>query len=256
MKVSISDHLVNRVSCRSFVRYTAFDAFGDELLSVFLEVTVLTATFHRSQGAHAAVFFVAAALVDDRFARAFFRAGQEVAHHDDVAAGSDGFGHITGIFDAAVGDDGDTIALSDFSTFIDGCDLRYADTSDDTGRADGARADADFDSVDATFDEGFRSGARSDVAGDDREVRIHLLDFFQRIEDAQGMAVSRIDDDDVDFGSDEGIEAVRHIMGYADSSGDQEAAITVFGRVRVFRSFFDILDGNEALQVTFFIDKG
>ncbi|CDF05842.1 unknown [Megasphaera elsdenii CAG:570] len=70
------------------------------------------------------------------------------------------------------------------------------------------------------------------------------------------MAVSRIDDDDVDFGCDEGIEAVCHVMGYADSSGDQEAAITVFGRVRVFRSFFDILDGNEALQVTFFIDKG
>lgn len=173
-----ADHLVNRVSCRSFVRYTAFDAFGDELLGIFLEVTVLTATFHSGQGAHAAVFFVAAALIDDRFARAFFRAGKEIAHHDDVAAGSDGFGHITGILDAAVGDDGDAIALSDFSTFIDGRDLRYADTGDDTGRADGARADADFDGVDAAFDEGFRSGTRSDVAGDDREMRyIFLISF-------------------------------------------------------------------------------
>ena len=70
------------------------------------------------------------------------------------------------------------------------------------------------------------------------------------------MAVSRIDDDDVDFGSDESVETVGHVMGYADSSSDQETAVTIFGRIRVFCSLFDILDGDEALEVAFFIDKG
>ena len=85
--------------------------------------------------------------------------------------------------------------------------------------------------------------------GEVDRAELEVLEPFQAKYEVTGMRRS------LDTG-DEGIEAVRHVMGYADSSGDQEAAITVFGRVRVFRSFFDILDGNEALQVTFFIDKG
>ena len=239
-----TDHLINSIGSRSFIRYTAFNAFRNELLSIgiFLEVTVFTARFHGSQGAHAAVFFVASALVNDRFARAFFRTGKEVAHHDDVAAGCNGLGHVAGILDAAVSNDRNAVALCDFSAFVNSGNLRYTDTGDDTSRADRARPDTDFNGVDTAFDKSFCSRTGCDVTGNDRKMGIEFLDFFQGVEYAQGVAVCRIDDDDVDFGSDESIEAVGHVMGNADSGSNQKAAVAVFGRIRIFRSFFNIFN--------------
>ncbi len=69
-----ADQLMDRILQRAFVRYASFDAFRYELLIVVLEVAVLAALLHSGHGAHAAVYFVAASLINFRLSRAFFRA--------------------------------------------------------------------------------------------------------------------------------------------------------------------------------------
>ena len=68
------------------------------------------------------------------------------------------------------------------------------------------------------------------------------------------MAVSRIDDDDVDLRGYEGIQAVYHVVGNADSCGGQQAAVGILRRIRVFRSFFNIFNRDQALQIAVLID--
>ena len=99
------------VGKRSLVRHAAFNAFGYQLLGVFLEIAVLAAVGHGGQGAHAAVGLEGTALIDFHFAGGLLGSGEQAAQHDGLCACADGLGDVTGILDAAVGDDGDVILV-------------------------------------------------------------------------------------------------------------------------------------------------
>ena len=81
-----ADHLIDDLGERALVRDHAFDAFRNELvdvaLVVVLEVAVGGTLAHGTEGAHAAVGLVGAALVEDDFTRGFVRTGEHAAHHD------------------------------------------------------------------------------------------------------------------------------------------------------------------------------
>src|SRR5262249_44840411 len=96
-----ADQLVDHRSQAAFVRDTAFDAFGHELvaavaggggwnLEFVLEVAIAAAAPHGANRAHAAVLLERAALIQDDFTRALVGAGEQAAHHHGAGADGDG----------------------------------------------------------------------------------------------------------------------------------------------------------------------
>ena len=173
----------------ALVRHAAFDAFRHELLDLgrgVLEVAVARAVRlrHRAERAHAAIRLVRSALVELDFARRFFGAGEQAAHHHAVRARDDGLGDVAGEADAAVGDQRHAVRRQRRGDVGDRGDLRHADARDDAGRADRARADADLDRIRAGVDQRQRRLGRHDVAGDDLLVRPLGLDALDRLDHA------------------------------------------------------------------------
>ncbi len=260
------------------MRDAAFDAFGDELgeavlggalaggevgaLSVAevvevvlaLEVAFAGALGHGGERAHAAVGLEGAALVEDGFAGAFVDAGEERAHHADAGSGSDGLGDVSGVLDAAVGDDGDALFRGGAGGFADGGDLGHAGAGDHAGGADGPGADTDLDGVGSGVDEREGSVVGGDVAGEEGDGGVGFFDGADGFEDARGVAVGGVDGEGVDAHFDEAGGALEEVSRGPDGSGDAEAALLVLGGVGVFQLFLDVLDGDEAFELVVVID--
>ena len=81
----------------------------------------------------------------------------------------------------------------------------------------------DLDGVGAGVDEGECRLGRGDVAGDDvdLEVRPHL---GHRVEDAAGVPVGGVHDDDVDAGGHERLHALEGVGAGADGGGHPQPA--------------------------------
>jgi hypothetical protein len=84
--------------------------------------------------------------------------------------------------------------------------LRHADSGDDPGGADRARADADLHRVRAGADQRLGRLGGGDVAGDDLDRVGELADPLDRGGDVAIMAVGGVDDDQVAFGVDQRLE--------------------------------------------------
>ena len=150
--------------------------------------------------------FVSSPLIENRFARALLGAGEQAADHHRVGARSQGFGDIAGIFDAAVGDDRHVVLRRRFGAAADGGDLRHADAGDDARRANRTRADADFDDVDAGFDQRRRAFGRGHVAAGKIEIRITPANLADDIENIFRMAMRRIDGDQIHAGAHQALD--------------------------------------------------
>src|SRR5437588_2930354 len=165
------DQLVQDGRERALVEDAAFDALRDELLDVLdvaLEVPVLRerTRLHGADRAHATVFLVPLALVDDHLARRLVGARQQRAGHDRVGARGDRLREIARRPDPAVGDHGHAGLGRDLRDVVHSRHLRPTDAGDDSRGARGARADAALDAVDADRDQRFRTVGRRDVPGD------------------------------------------------------------------------------------------
>ena len=251
-----ADHLIHRVGHRSAVRYAALDALGDELGVFLLEVAVLRALRHRSEGAHAAVDLELTALEHLGIARGFLAPGEHGAEHHDAAARGKRLDDIAGVLDAAVGDDGDAVFVGDLRAFHHGGDLRHADARNDARRADGAGADADLDAVRARLDERFRGGGGGNVARDELRVGVLCLDILHGLHDVAGVAVGAVEHESVRARVEQRARAVEHVCRDADGGGDEQTAAAVLCGVGIRHSLFDILDRDEALEMEILIDDG
>ena len=80
---------------RALIGNAAFNAFGNKLLCILLEVTVFASGLHGGYGAHAAVNLIFSALVKLKCSRAFIGSGKERADHYNIGTGSNGLGYIT-----------------------------------------------------------------------------------------------------------------------------------------------------------------
>lgn len=104
-----AQQLEDGVRHRPFVGHPALYPFGNQFFIVLLEITVFAAVSHSSQRTHAAIDFEASALVDLLLTGGFFAARQQGAQHYHIGARCQGFDNVAGIFDAAVGNDGDIV---------------------------------------------------------------------------------------------------------------------------------------------------
>src|SRR5471032_37928 len=252
-----ADHLEDDGQHAALVGHAAFDAFGHELVGLharFLEITVGRAVRHRADAAHAAIRFVAAALVQDHFAGRLFRAGEHRAHHDGRRAGGQRLRDVARVADAAVGDARHAGAFERLGDVGDRGDLRHADAGDDAGGADRARTDADLDRVRAVFDQRLGGGRRGDVAADHVDLRELGLDPFHAVEDALRMAVGRVDHQHVDAGGDQQLDAFLILLADADGGADQQLALRILRCQRVLGRLLDVLDRDQAAQFELVVD--
>ena len=165
-------------------------------------------------------------------------------------------GHVAGILDAAVRDDRDAILLRHLVAVHDRRDLRHADTGHHTGGADGAGADTDLYGVHAGLDQSLRRRAGRHIARDHRELRERALDGADGVQDVLRVAVRGVHDDAVHLGGNQRCHTVHHIRGDADRCAAQKTPLGVLGGVRVFDLLFDVLDGDQALEVEIVVHDG
>src|SRR5207244_10739313 len=93
-----------------------------------------------------------------------------------------------------------------------------------------------------------------DVAADDLYLRKLSLRPAHSIEHALGMAVRRIDDQNIDAGSDQRLSAIVGVCAGADRGADAKLASLVLAREWMFGRFKDVLDRDESLELEVFID--
>ncbi len=252
-----ADQLEDDRQHAALVGHAAFDTFRHEFVGLarrFLEVAVGRTVGHRAQAAHAAVRFVAAALVQDDFARCFFGTGEHAAHHDGVRACRQCFRDVAREADAAVGDARHARAFECFGDIGDRGDLRHAHAGDDAGGADRARADADLDRIRARFDQRQRGRCGGDIAADDVHVRVTVLDPAHAVEDALRVTVGGVDHQHVHAGRDQQFDALFVALADADSGAHEQLALRIFRGQRVFVRLLDILDGDQAAQLEVIVD--
>jgi hypothetical protein len=109
------------------------------------------------------------AVDEDQFAGALLTTSQQRAKHHRVGASHKSLGDVTGILDAAIGDQRHTrwLAGQAMRWWI-AVTCGYADARDDSRRTDRAGADPDLDRVDTRVDQSLGSTASGgDIAPDD-----------------------------------------------------------------------------------------
>ena len=238
----------------ALVGNTAFDAFRYQLLGAgrgVLEVAVGRALrlCHGTQRAHAAVGLVGTALEQFDFTRSLFGTGEHRTHHHAGSTGNDGLGQVTREADAAVGDQRHASAFQCSGNVGDGADLRHADTGNDTGGADRARADTDLDRVSASFGQSLGGSAGGDVAADHLHLRVGFLDPANAVDHTFGVTVGGVDHHHVNASSHQGGNALAGVLAGADRGADAQATLVVLAGQRVGLGLFDVLDGHHALEV-------
>ena len=248
--------LVNGLPGQALVRHTALDAFWDQFLVVLLEIAVLGTLGHSAQAAHAAVDLELAALIHLGFAGGFLTARQQRAQHDHVGARGQSLGDVAGILDAAVGDDGHSVLRRHTGRIVHSGDLRHADTGHHTGGTDGAGADADLHAVRARLNEGAGTLCGGHVARDQLHVGIERLDAAHTLQDIMGMAVGGVQRQHVGPRFHQSGHPVQHVGGNADGGAHQQASFVVAGGIGVDLGLFNVLDGDQALEMELIVHNG
>src|SRR3989339_527315 len=181
------------------------NAFGHQFFAVGdggLAIAVFGTLGHGFHRAHAAVNFVHPAVHVGNFARAFFGGGKQLADHNRVGAGRQGFNDIAGIFNAAVGNNGNVGFAPSGHGVLDGGNLRHAHAGNDSGGADGTGPDADFNAVGAGFNQFLGRLGRGNVAGH----YVYALkpavffEFFKGVNHVLAVAVSGVNNNNVNSG--------------------------------------------------------
>ena len=233
----------------SLVGNTSFHAFRNQLLRIGLEVAVLAAVFHGCDGTHAAVYLVFSSLIQFKGSGALVTACEDASHHADVSAGGDSLGHVSGILDAAVRDDRNTVLLRNRIGIHDSCNLRNADTGNHAGGADGAGADAHLHRIRSCFNQSSRTLSGGNVSGDHLQIREFLLDHAQAAQHVLGMSVRGIQNHHVHLRIHQSAHAVKHVRRDSHAGSAQQPSLRVFCGKRIFNRLLNILDGDQAHQV-------
>ena len=253
-------HLVDDGHHGALVGHAAFDALGHQFVGIgvagagLLKIAVGTALLHGADAAHAPVAFVAAALVQDDFARRLFGAGEHAAHHHAAGTGGNGLGDVAAVADAAVGDQRHAGAAQGGGHAVNRHDLRHAHAGHNAGGANRARANADLDRIGARLHQGQSSGASGDVATHHIDVRVVLLDPAHPVDHALAVTVRRVHHDGVHTGAHQGFHALFGALAHPDRRAHAQLALGVASGVGETGLFGDVFHGDQALELKGVID--
>ena len=231
--------LENDIGERSLVWDAAFNTLCHQFAGTILAVAVARAFLHGADRAHAAVGLEAAALEMDRLARAFAGAGEQRAEHDEIRPGGERLDDVTGVADAAIGDDFHAIFPADIRDISDGGELRHAHAGNHPGGADGAWPHAHFHRAGTGGNQITRSLFGDYIACDHRHVR-ERAQLADRFHDDAGVAGGGIDEKGIRAGNQQRLAAVDAIGPHAHGRAAAKASLRVLGGVGEGDAFFNI----------------
>ena len=238
---------------RPAVGHAALDSLRHQFAHIacrFLEVAVRRAVAfgHGAERTHAAVRLVGAPLIEFRLARRLLRAGEQRTHHHRGRAGADRLGDIAGITHAAIRHHRHVPRLGGLGGFGDRRDLRHADAGDHPGGANAARADAHLHRVHARLHERLGAVAGAHVAAHHGHVRVLLLYPTNAIQHALGMAVRRVNDQNVHAGFHQGVHAVVRLVPGAHAGANAQLPKGVLAGIGKRLRLGDVLHRHHAFQ--------
>src|SRR5262249_7826750 len=158
-------------------------------------------------------------------------------------------GDISGILDAAVGDDGNFGALCSTRCFHNGRKLGNTRASDYARGADRAGPDADFEAIDSERNEVLRAFVGGNVARDDLHLRQSTANRLDRFHDFFGVSVSSVNGHDIGLGFGHLYSAFEKIAGRANGGSRIKPAMVVFRGAGIFELFLDVFYGDEAFKI-------
>src|SRR5216684_503874 len=133
--------------------------------------------------------------------------------------------------------------------FHDGGNLRNAGAGDYARGANGAGPHPDLQSINAERNEILRAFVGGYVAGDELHVRQAVADGFDGVHDAGGMAVRRVDGNDVGLALRHFHGPLQKIAGGADGRADAQPALLVLRGARIFAFLLNVFHGDQALEI-------
>ena len=209
---------------------------------------------HGANAAHAAVAFVAAALVQDDLARGLFCARKHAAHHDRAGPSRNRFCDVAAVANSAIANQWHAGAAQGCSHIVDGHDLRHAHARHDSGGANAAGANADLDAVCTGFNQCQRSCAGSNVATNDVNVRVVSFDPTHAFDHALAVTMRGIDHDGVNAGPHQGFDALFSARPHANRCTHTQATGGVASGVWKIGLLGDVLDGDQTLEFKVVVD--
>ena len=94
---------------------------------------------------------------------------------------------------------------------------------------------------------------RRHVAGKQRDIRILAADLLHLPEHAQAVAVGRVNIDYVNLGGQQRVNPLKHVVRDAHRGAAQQPAVRVLGAVGILARLFNILDRDQAAEVSVLI---
>ena len=213
---------------------------------------------HGVDRAHTSVGLDELALAgNERLTRRLSGTGKETAHHDSAGTECETLDDVTNVLDTTVGDTGNTEAGSERGDRVDGSGLRTADSHDLLGDASRARAHTDSETINAGGDEASSLLTGDNVAANDIEVGVGLLDELDHLNLVHRVALGRVEDDNIETGVNELLQTLLVVGTGTDGGGsDQLLGLGQLGGEGVVQVLHQIRARNERDQVALLVDNG
>ena len=135
--------------------------------------------------------------------------------------------------------------LCNFIAVHDCGDLWNTDTGNDTCGTDRTRSDTNFNCISSGINQCLCSSTGCNVSGDNLQIRVFCLDLLYGFQNVFGMTVCGIDNDDIDMGSNQGIDTLHHVSGDTDTGTAEKTSLIILCRKRILDLFFNIFDGDQ-----------
>ena len=213
---------------------------------------------HGVDGAHTSVGLDELTLARDvRLTGRLGGTGKETSHHDGAGTKGETLDNVANVLDTTVSDARNTEAGSERGDAVDGSSLGAADSHDLLGDAGGARAHTDSETVNTSSDEASSLLASDNVATDNIEAGVGLLDVLDHLDLVHGVTLGGVEDDDVETGIDELLKTGLVVGAGADGgSGNQLLGLGELGGKGVVQVLHQVGARDERNEVTAVVDDG
>mmetsp|Transcript_34767 Transcript_34767/g.102199 ORF Transcript_34767/g.102199 Transcript_34767/m.102199 type:complete len:501 (+) Transcript_34767:323-1825(+) len=229
----------------------------DGRLVVVPHVALLTSLLHGLEAAHATVALQSDSVLVEVFAGSLVGTGKHGSHHNARGTARQSFGNVSRGLDAAIGHDGDAVLARELGNVVDGRSLGTADGANLLGGADGSDAHTDTEAIGTGLDEMKGLGGSNDVAADDIDAGVGLLEMLDDLQLVGGITLGGVDDDDVHAGLDEGRGTIAIFGPRSDGGADEELlGLFVFGGAGEVAVLLQIGPGDEGHELVVLVDDG
>ena len=184
------------------------------------------------------------------FSGCLVRSRQKRAHHHTVGSQGERFDDVSDARYATVGDDRYIELSGILSDFVHGRGLSASDCHDFLRDAYRSTAHAHSECVRTGFDQVLRLTLCDDVAGDDLNVRVRLLDPFDHVDLIDGIALRRVEDNHIDTSLSETFDAFLVLFSCTHGSTAEQLPVLIFRCQRIITILLQIRASDQRNEFT------